>query len=569
MREKNQETVEGSGNNNDLGRAYGRSLTNFEPLTLAEEDLRAHARQGCNWNPSRETVDGLRESKGNVAAIVRPAFLRFLVLGGDARAPVHDRGIEIEAAYIGDVTRPLDQQDLDFRGCSDMRILRLKNCYLQGKLNLDFASAKSIYLDGCSVEMIKGIRAQIDGSLYLRFGFEARDGLDLSGSYVTGSISCRGGRFRLRATPPKSERETGSKDELHAFRLDDAHIQGTLILGPRHKGDTSDPEKDNNTELHGPVSLNGASCAALFDRRETYQGVEPGTLGIHGFRYGRIAGPGATDLDFRVWWLDKQMAGRVPFNEFRKRPVTPPATKSSAGTGPTARETAPTTSSFEKWLLWRRTRGKGIETFSAQPYEYLAGMLSEMGHERTARRILLKRSILQHEADQYRRTGSRSAVSRVVACIANVVLRYGVGYGYRPRRAIYCSLVPIIGGALIFANAYRDGLMIPNNASADQMRAWMACARLESAEMCPNTDRKECQSRALPTYPSFNPVWYSLDTFVPIVSLRQKDYWIPGPRCRLARHYLSLHIILGWLMVTLGLSGVLGFVQRRGAPSGK
>jgi hypothetical protein len=70
----------------------------------------------------------------------------------------------------------------------------------------------------------------------------------------------------------------------------------------------------------------------------------------------------------------------------------------------------------------------------------------------------------------------------------------------------------------------------------------------------------------LKPYPSFNPFIYSLDTFLPIVDLRQKGYCLPNAHKTvglLVQIYLVIHIICGWILTTLWVAGFSGLIRGR------
>ncbi len=508
-------------------KAHGRSRADFEPLLPGEEELIQFARRGEWWTASASAPE------------IRGEFLRFLVLGGDNDTPVHEKGPRLRGARV--------TSDLEFTGCRDMRVFALEDCYIEGDLLLEVAKTASIYLDGCTIKRVKGNRAEINGSIYLRFGFVAREGLDLSGSHVTGSVSCRGATFRAG---PKEKDEPVS----YCFRMDDAEIDGTLILGARHRGDLDGENAQRNaTSLCGMVSLQGTHCAALFDQAGTYAQVERGQLRIHGFRYGRLAGVDAAELEFRLRWLRKSQ--------------------------------------------------KDGDFTSPQTYEYLAHVLREMGHDDAARTILIERQRLERhvirrrQADTARQWRDKpnlgessfesSRVYRFLRWMLGTPKRFSsrvwnyvfyalVRYGYEPWRAIAWSGVPLLVGVMLFSQAYRNGDMIPADASIANGKAWRKCKvshfpRPSAAlpgivfvgeSPCP-------ASKELPEYPRFNALWYSFDTFVPIISVHQAANWTLSPEAPLTREYLSIHIVLGWLFVTLGLANMLGMLQRRAAPGGK
>lgn len=65
-------------------------------------------------------------------------------------------------------------------------------------------------------------------------------------------------------------------------------------------------------------------------------------------------------------------------------------------------------------------------------------------------------------------------------------------------------------------------------------------------------------------YPRFDPLIYSADTLLPIVSLEMQSYWIPDDRKpigKTARLYLWLHIFAGWGLTLLAVAGFSGLIK--------
>ena len=66
----------------------------------------------------------------------------------------------------------------------------------------------------------------------------------------------------------------------------------------------------------------------------------------------------------------------------------------------------------------------------------------------------------------------------------------------------------------------------------------------------------------------FQPIVYSLDTFIPIVDLHQETNWIPQPERgkswvgRWARFYLWVHIAFGWILTTVAVAGFTGLIKK-------
>jgi len=59
----------------------------------------------------------------------------------------------------------------------------------------------------------------------------------------------------------------------------------------------------------------------------------------------------------------------------------------------------------------------------------------------------------------------------------------------------------------------------------------------------------------------YHPVWYSLATFLPIVHLPDASTWTPRQDRKLARFYLRLHIIFGYLLIPIGLAAWTGIIK--------
>ena len=119
----------------------GRTLAEFQPLKPAERKLLEACQQGTVANISAE-----RPEAANDDNIVRAAFLRFLALGGDEQAPVHEHGVQLVGAWIEgglDMVAARVPSDLFifdchfdstpvFRGAKIAGTLNLGSCHLPG-----------------------------------------------------------------------------------------------------------------------------------------------------------------------------------------------------------------------------------------------------------------------------------------------------------------------------------------------------------------------------------------------------------------------------------------------------
>jgi hypothetical protein len=169
-----------------------------------------------------------------------------------------------------------------------------------------------------------------------------------------------------------------------------------------------------------------------------------------------------------------------------------------------------------KWL-------QSQKTFSPQPYEQAAKVFRQIGRESDARKIA------RAKQNDLRRLGSLSPGR----WCWNFFLNATIGHGYQVWRMLIMAIIIWGVGAVIFNHA-------------------MQCKDLMLL-------------RPQDKHPEFSPVMYSIDVFLPIVDLRQKNYWIPDTA---ANHhnwvmvYFWIHIFLGWLLTTLSIVGLTGIVKK-------
>lgn len=140
------------------------------------------------------------------------------------------------------------------------------------------------------------------------------------------------------------------------------------------------------------------------------------------------------------------------------------------------------------------------EPFSLPPYRQLAKVLREAGDARGAREVLF-------QMERRRRQGEdRSRVARLWSWL----LRWIIGYGLKPVRAVGWLVLLTVAGFAVFGLGYLSGTVTPTEKEA----------------------YKFFQTHGQPPlhYPRFNALVYSFEHSLPFVNLGQKDHWGPNPQ---------------------------------------
>jgi hypothetical protein len=173
--------------------------------------------------------------------------------------------------------------------------------------------------------------------------------------------------------------------------------------------------------------------------------------------------------------------------------------------------------------------------FASQPYQPVALVLKDEGDDRGARQVL-------YEMEHLRRS-TETGPSR----FWNLVLRFVIGYGYRPWRALGLFIVLVLSGALLFSCGFYVGNMVPTDNNAYRS--------LRDKDLLPDH------------YERFHPIVYSLENSLPLFKLGQVDRWQPDPAVRVFDDHsysMTFRILLQlisptflrwyrWFQVLLGL----------------
>jgi hypothetical protein len=426
------------------------------------------------------------------------------------------------------------------RGCICEGQVRLMDAKIEGSLNCMGGTFKN--LGGHAIE---ACRVEVAGDVSFAAGFRALGIVHMRGAQIRGTLACPGGLFVNPGNPTLDAdgmtvggnvlfQSFASPRGLIPFRNDGLislvgiHVRGNLDFFRVIFGNFSALNARFST-VEGafvwrdvrrhPSLIVHLEDASVGSLEDDKSGwPSPGNLHLDGFTYDRISSDN-TDPSDRLQWLRLQ--------------------------------NPPEPGRFRRFLhgvmygghrlTWRQ---KGWPDFRPQPYQQLSKALREVGDSAGAKRVLVEME------DSRRKFGNLNF--RV--WVWRWILKGVIGYGYRPGYALICALLVItIGSGLFWCNT---DLITP-------------------------TDR-EAYDAAPASYQPFSPIVYSIDAFLPIINLGQKDRWTPNANRGhpvdlsrwlpiasrkwlttgwLLRFWLWIQISLGWLLTTLFVAGLTPVIR--------
>ncbi len=523
---------------------------------------------------------------GDEARRVRAELVRFILLAHPGAPAMHEKGLRLSGAWITGV--------LDLEGCRVPRDIGLLDCRFEATPVFLSAVIDTLAFDGSDLPGFDANRLEARGDLLFRsatvrgpillrgsriggdLNFDGamlddpggrvlaaercsvRGGVLLRGAKVEGSLVLPGARIggHLDLVGLTLERPDGD-----ALETDSIQVEGDMAL--RHAS-VSGGVSLATARIGGDLDLTGAQVSrpgemAVNLDRTTVKGAFflragariDGVLSLSGANFGSI-------VDEPACWPAK---GDLLLNRCLYGALLGGAVEST---------------SRLDWLS-RQSPKRWGEDFWPQPYEQLASVFGQMGHDEDKRRVLIEKERLARRA---RRARARNGATMAFLALKDALMGITTGYGRQPLLAlVWIFVIWGVGAGLLFlvsTNAMRCA-PIRRSSCAHPNGCFVRC-RPAATHCFHPLDRKgrvwpigrrrsspaSAVSRRLPPYPKFNAAMLSADAIVPGLESGQKDAWSPDTRMPIGyagKWFMYFQTVAGLALGLLAVAGFSGIVK--------
>ena len=386
---------------------------------------------------------------------------------------------------------------------------------------------------------LEATAVRVDGAVLLDKKFTAKGGVNLDAATININLQCDGGCFLNR--------------QKTAFTVAGARIGGDVIFGEKFHAEgkvtIEGIRVGGALDCKGSEFINTRGDALVADGADIAgnasfcdQFLAHGALSLVGLKVGATWSMFNIADARMITKLDLRFADVTTLEHAHDSWPEPGCLRLNGLVYKALGEKFPVKLGIE-WLQRQQQQQdvKEANVFAQSPYERLANVLKSSGHEPEAKRVLIAKQ------DDLRRYGSLTSWGKGWNWLLGVTIKHG----YQPHRALFGMLFFVLLGTGIFQVGYWNHLITPSNEVKNERKAKL-------------------------NYPKFQAFVYSLDTFVPIIDLKQKGYWLPNPnmgraivkypvmfrRGGLLRIYFWIHIIFGWVLTTLWVAGFTGLVRK-------
>lgn len=557
----------------------GRTLLEFLPLQPGETELL----QACEEGEVAELADK-RPTERTKTNAVRASFIRFLTLGGDDKAPIHEHGVQLAGAWIEgvlDLKSAVTPTGLLFANSHFESPPVFRGAKITGTLNLNGSLAPGLMAD----------QLQCKGSVFLKHGFTATEEIRLLGAQIHGNLECNGAQLDGKEGDALSVDHSIIKGSVFLsdgftatgeVRLLGAKIDGNLECnGAKLDGKDGDALSVDRSVIKGDVFLSDGFIAtgsvrllgvqidgnlecigAKLDGKNGYAlSVDGAVIKGNVFLSDRFTATGEVrlvgtqiggDLACKGGKLDGKKGaalsadGMTVTGSFFFCALAAPANGvrlSSAKVGQLIDDTASwgeqlildgfvyehlaggaSTDVLTRlaWLDKQRPAHIGAQDFRPQPWKQLQKVLRAMGHTEDARQVAIAFEDRLRAADLIGQTPANWPAWK----------RSGYRHVAKNMHALFKALI---------GYGYR-----PLRLGAWMLAVWLLCAFVYwsaalQGVMAPSNplvfqnmpQYESCKTNwylceALPEeYTGFSPLAYSLDVLLPLVNLQQEQDWAP------------------------------------------
>ena len=425
---------------------------------------------------------------------------------------------------------------------------------LGAKIGGDLSCRSGRFLRKTAALKIEG--AQISGVVFLDHGFHALGKVDLTNASIGTNLRCTNGTFSAKEIAINAPNlKVGNSIYLNS----ECRVRGEISLLSAEIGD-SITFQGGSFESKGGINLRNAKIGNML----TWRGVEytRGELNLAG------ASCKSLNMDKAAWDKPSQIRlDNFTFDRFAELPK---------GCDP------------QFWREWleRQPASHLNEKFRPNPYQQLANVLENMGHEEEAREVRIDRRerqrifTLKHvplPEDPFRTS------IRHLANFFRWVEKKIIGHGYRPGFAMIWLFAMVVIGTGIYELAARAGIMTPTHPLIFKEAVWEGKLENLPVGKAPIACRENwvypkdsisgvCAASVASEYSTFNSLIYSLDTAIPVVNFRMEDDWSPRvvnwqtgehePYGWWVRTWEWFQIGAGWALSLLFVSAIGGVIRR-------
>ncbi len=514
--------------------AEWEALTGDAALTAPEHKLIAACRDGkvCKLG------DGKRPEGPDPERNIRADLLRWLIVCGCANCMTHEQGVQLVGAYI------TGQLDVSFATAKGLTLLT--RCRFSKSIEALQTRFELLNLADSSLPSLNAQGAEVKGDVFLRDGFEATGEVSLSGASIGGHLDCSNGCF--------------SNEDGDALNAQGAEVKGGVFLR-------------DGFEATGEVNLSGANIGGQLD-------CSNGCFSNEGGKALNLQRMHVAESFFFVGVTVEQgsvVLAAAHIGDLCDDPHNWPVAGRLILDGFTYDRISAAFTDAPQRLEWLRKGAYWDGEFFPQPYNQLAKVLREMGHEREARTVLIhKEKLLADEQIQKDRAKAQALragtqgeqgyigwhwLRRTAFKLGNGTARRLVGYGYAPQYAFYWLLGCLAFLTVWYFALWQMGGFVPNSPVVLNSQTWADVLKENASAPGPLWAATAIGKH----YETFYSAFYAADVFIPLIDFGQETAWTATTANSAGWLVFITTFVFksfGWFLTALGAAAITGIIRR-------